>query len=106
MTNLEDIFERLASGYRGRSVDNSRDTFERVGEITPDEVLDDNNVDLVAVLGVRLPQRVSLSRPRDSNETFNTAINQKMTDFLTLERDSPLLRGVPKREHQRSRTRQ
>jgi hypothetical protein len=106
MTNLEDILERFASGYRRCSVDNSGDAFECVCEITPDEVLYDSDVDLVVVLGVRLPQRVSLSRPRDSNEAFNTAINQRMTDLLTLERDSPLLRGVPKRAHQRSQTRQ
>ena len=55
MANLEDILKRFASRYRGRSVDNSGDTFEYVGEITPREVVDDNDVDLIAVLGVRLP---------------------------------------------------
>ena len=55
MTSLDDILEGFASRYRRRNVDNSGDTFECIGEITPDEVLDDDDVDLVAVLGVRLP---------------------------------------------------
>ena len=55
MTNLKDILEFFVSRYRGRSVDDSRNTLECVGEIAPDKILDDDDVDLVAVLGVRLP---------------------------------------------------
>jgi hypothetical protein len=87
-------------------VDNSGNTLERIGEIALDKVLDYDDVDLVAMLGVRLPQCISLSRPRDSNEGFNLAISWNMVGFLTLEHDNPLSRGVPKRAHRYSRTRQ
>ena len=68
MTNLEDILELFARRSRRRNMDNSRNALECVGEIVPDEILDDDDVDPVAVLGVCLPQRVDLSRSRDSNE--------------------------------------
>jgi len=75
VSNLEDILELFARRSRRRSVDNSRNALECVGEIAPDEILDDDDVDLIAVLGVRLPQRVSLTRSRDSSAAFNIAIN-------------------------------
>ena len=85
-------------------MDDSGNAFECVGEIAPDKVLDDDDVDLIPVLGVCLSQRISLSRPRDSNGMSTTAINWGMVDFLTLERGSPLSRDVPKRVHRCSRT--
>ena len=60
------------------------------GKITPDEVPNDNDVGRIAVLGVHLSQYISLSQPCDSNEVFNAVINQKTTDFLTLECDALL----------------
>ena len=59
-------------------MDNSGNALECLGEIALDEILDDEDVDLVAVLGVRLSQRVSLSRPHDSDETSSAAINRNM----------------------------
>ena len=67
MTNLEDIIELFASREGRRSVDDSGDTLERIGEIALNQIFNDDDVDLVTVLGVSLPQRIGLSRPRDSN---------------------------------------
>ena len=38
-----------------RDVNDSGNTDERVGEIALDEILDDDNIDFVTVLGVGLP---------------------------------------------------
>ena len=67
MTNLEDIIELFASREGRRSVDDSGDTLERIGEIAFNQIFNDDDVDLITVLGVSLPQRIGLSRPRDSN---------------------------------------
>ena len=67
MTNLEDIVELFASREGRRSMDDSGDTLERIGEIALNQVFNDDDVDLVTILGVSLPQRIGLSRPRDSN---------------------------------------
>ena len=75
MSNLENILELFASGQRGCNVDDSGNALECVGKITPDKVLDDGYFNLATVLGVRLPQRVSLPRPRDSNETLDDTIS-------------------------------
>ena len=72
ITNLEDILELFASRYRRCNVDDSGDALKCVGEIPPCKVLDDDDVDLVTVLGIRLLQRVSLSRPHDSNGVLAT----------------------------------
>ena len=80
-------------------MDDGGNTLECVGEIVLDKVIDDDDVDLVAVLGIRLPQCVSLSRPRDSDESeaLMTVINGDVVNSLTLERGNPLSRGVTKR---------
>jgi len=106
MTNLEDIPELFASRYGRRNVNNSGNTLERVGEISLSKVLDDDDVDLVAVLGVHLPQRIGLSGSRDSVEAFNAAVNRNMVDSLTLECGTPLSRGVQERVTRCIRTRQ
>ena len=67
MTNLEDIVELFASREGRRSMDDSGDTLERIGEISLNQVFNYDDVDLVTILGVSLPQRIGLSRPRDSN---------------------------------------
>ena len=54
-TNLEEIVKPLASREGRRSVDYSRNTFERLCEIALDEVLNYDNVDPATILGVRLP---------------------------------------------------
>ena len=79
-------------------MDDGGNTLECVGEIVLDKVIDDDDVDLVAVLGIRLPQCVSLSRPRDSDEleALMTVINKDVGNSLTLERGNPLARGVTK----------
>ena len=98
MTNLEDILEFFVGRRRGRNMDDGGNTLECVGEIVLDKVIDDDDVDLVAVLGIRLPQCVSLSRPRDSDESeaLMTVINRDVVNSLTLERGNPLARGVTK----------
>lgn len=106
MTNLEDILELFLSGYGRRDMNNSRNALECVGEITPDKVVDDDEVNLVAVLGVHLPQRVSLSGPHDSDKMFNTTVNRIIANFLTLERGILHSKGAPKRVHRCIRTRQ
>ena len=80
-------------------MDDGGNTLECVGEIVLDKVIDDDDVDLVAVLGIRLPQCVSLSRPRDSDESealMNVIKRDVVTHSLTLERGNPLARGVTK----------
>ena len=67
MTNLEDIVELFAPREGRRSMDDSGDTLERIGEISFNQIFNDDDVDLVSILGVSLPQRIGLSRPRDSN---------------------------------------
>ena len=67
MTNLEDIVELFASREGRRSMDDSGHTLERIGEIALNQVFNDDDVDLVSILGVSLPQCIGLSRPRDSN---------------------------------------
>ena len=104
-TNLEDILE-LFGDSRCCDVNDSGNTLERVGEITLHEIIHDDDVNLVAVLGVRLPQHISLSRPHNPNEASSIAINPDTIEFPTLEHDSPPLRGVPKRVHRRSQTHQ
>ena len=94
MTNLEDILELFTTRYGRRSMDHSRDSLEGVGEISLYEVFDDDDVDLVAVLGVHLPQGIGLSGSRDSGGAFNVEVNRNMVDLLTLERGTPLSRGV------------
>lgn len=74
MTYLEDILGLSTSGQWGRKVDNGGDTLECVGEISLDKVIDNDDVDLVAVLGIHLPECVGLSRPHDSDEALITAI--------------------------------
>ena len=106
MSNLEDIPELFATRYSRRNMNNSRNALERIGEIALNKVLDDDDVDFVAVLGIHLPQRISLSGSRDSDQTFNAAVNQNMVDFLTLERGTPPSRGVRKRVSRCIRTRQ
>ena len=54
-----------------RDVNDSGNTDERVGEIALDEILDDDDIDFVTVLGVGLPQRIRLSWTHDSNEVLN-----------------------------------
>ena len=106
VTNLENTPKLFAPRYGCRSVDNSGDALEGVGEIALNEVFDDDDVDLVAVLGVRLPQRISLSGPHDSDEVFSAMISRITADLLTLERGTLLSGGVPKRANQCIRTRQ
>ena len=50
-------------------MNDSGNTFERIGEIALGEVLDDDDLDLVTVLGVRLLQQVGLARTRDPYDT-------------------------------------
>ena len=93
MANLDDILKFFASRYGRREVNNSGHALERIGEITLDEVLDYGDVDLVAILGVRLPQCISLSGTRDAGEAFSVVISRGMVYSLTLERGTPLLGG-------------
>ena len=51
-------------------MDDSGDTLERVGEIALDEIFNDDDVDFVAMLGLSLSQRISLSRPHNPNAKF------------------------------------
>ena len=106
VAHLEDILEILTSRYGCRNVDNSGNALERVGKIACYKVLDDGDVDLVAVLCVHLLQRVSLSGPCDSGEGFNFAVNRSLVDSLTPEHGTPLSRDVPKRASQCIRKRQ
>ena len=78
-------------------MNNSGNAFERVGEVACYKVLDDGDVDLVAVLGVHLLQRVSLSGSRDSGEGFIATVNRSLVNSLTPEHGTPLSRDVPKR---------
>ena len=71
MTNLEDVLEFFTPRYGRREVDNGGNALEGIGEITLGEIIDYDDVDLVAVLGVRLPQYISLSGTRDAGEMFN-----------------------------------
>ena len=96
MTNLEEIVELFVSGYGCRSVDDSGDTLKRIGEIALNQIFNDDDVDLVTMLGVSLPQRVGLSRPHDSNEAFSNGTNQNPLSVLTLGRGIPLSRGAPR----------
>jgi len=105
VANLEDVLELFAES-RSRNMDNSGNAPERVGEITPHEIIHDDDVDLVAILGVRFLQRVSLPRPHNPNEASSIMTNRNTREFPTPERGTPPLRGVPKRAHPRSRTRQ
>ena len=102
--NLEDILKLFACRNRGCNVDDGGNTLECLGEIALDKVIDDDDVDLVTVLGIRLPQCVSLLRSRNSDEMLMVAINRNVANSPTLERDSPLSTGVTKHAHRRSRT--
>ena len=93
IANLDDILKFFASRHGRREVNNSGHALERIGEITLDEILDDDDVDLVAVLGVYLPQRISLSGTRDAGEAFSVIISRGTVLSLTLERGTPLLGG-------------
>ena len=106
MTNLEDILELFATRYGRRSMDHSRDSLEGVGEITLNEVLDDDDVDLVAVLGVRLPQGISLPGSHDPDEEFSAVAGRNTVDLPTLERDTLPSGGIPKCANRCIRTRQ
>ena len=86
-------------------MDDSGDTLERIGEIALNQIFNDDDVDLVTVLGVSLPQRIGLSRPRNSNEAFSNGINKRLLSVLTPERGSPLSRGEPRCASRHSRTR-
>ena len=97
VAHLEDISELFMSRYGCRNVNNSGNALERVGEIALYKVLDDDDFDLVAVLGVHILQRVSFAGSRDSGEGFNAAVNRSLADSLTPEHGTPLLREVPKR---------
>jgi len=104
---LEDIPELFMSRYGCRNVNNGGNALERVGEIAFHKVLDDDDVDLVAVLGVHLPQGISLSGSCDSGEGFNVAVNRQiLADSLTPEHGTPLSRDVPKRVSRCIRKRQ
>ena len=81
-------------------MNNSGNAFERVGEVACYKVLDDGDVDLVAVLCVHLLQRVSLSGSRDSGEGFIATVNRSLVNSLTPEHGTPLSRDVPKRASQ------
>jgi hypothetical protein len=105
MANLEDIPGLFASRYGRRNVNNGRNTLEGVGEIAFYKVLDDDDVDLVAVLGVQLPQRIGLSGSRNPDEASSAAVNRNMVYLLTPGCGTPLSRGVPKRVSQYIRTR-
>ena len=87
-------------------MNNSGNAFERVGEVACYKVLDDDDVDLVAVLDVHLLQRVSLSGSCDSGEGFSAVVNWSLADSLTPEHGIPLSREVPKRVSQYIRKRQ
>ena len=104
MTDLEDILELFACRHRGCNVDDGGNTLECLSKIAFDKVIDDDDVDLVTVLGIHLPQCVSLSRSHNSDDVLVAAINRNVVYSLTLERDSPLSRGMTKRVHRRSRT--
>jgi len=106
VAHLEDIPELFVSRYGCRNVNNSRNTLEGVGEVACYKVPDDDDVDLVAVLGVHLLQRVSLSGSRDSGEGFSAAVNRSLVDSLTPERGTPLSGEVPKRVSRCIRKRQ
>ena len=106
VAHLEDILEILASRYGCRNVDKSGNALECVGKVACYKVLDDDDVDLVAVLGVHLLQRVSLSGSCDSGEGFSAVVNWSLADSLTPEHGTPLSREVPKRVSQYIRKRQ
>ena len=103
---MQSILVLFAPGCRRRSVDNSRNSLERVGEVTPNEVFHHDDVNLVTVLGVHLPQSVSLSRPDDSDNTVNGATYRNTLGSLTPERGSPFPRGGSKYVSRCSRTHQ
>ena len=106
MAHFEDIPELFTSRYGRGNVNNSGNALEGVGEIAFYKVLNDDNVDLVAVLGVHLPQSVSLSGSRDSGEGFSIAVNRSLVDSLTPEHDIHLSRDVPRRVRRCIRKRQ
>ena len=106
MTDLKDIPELFATRYGRRSMDHSRDSLEGVGEVALNEVLDDDDVDLVAVLGVRLPQGISLPGPHDSDEVFSVVTSRNTVGLPTLGRGTLLSRGVPKCANRCIQTRQ
>ena len=106
VARLEDIPELFMSRHGCRNVNNNGNALERVGEVAFYKVLNDDDVDLVAVLGVHLPQRVSLSGSRDSGEGFSTVVNWSLADSLTPEHGTPLSREVPKRVSRCIRKRQ
>ena len=96
VVHLEDILELFTSRYGCRNVNNSGNVLERVGEIAFYKVLNDDDVDLFAVLGVHFPQRVSLLGSRDSGEGFNAMVSRSLADSLTPEHGTPLSGDVPK----------
>jgi hypothetical protein len=51
-------------------VNDGGNTIERIGEIALGKVIDDDDFDLVAVLGVHLPQHVGLARTRDPYDKY------------------------------------
>ena len=51
-------------------MNDSGNTIERIDKIAIDNVLDDDDFDLVAVLGVHLPQHVGLARTRDPCDKY------------------------------------
>ena len=61
-------------------MDDSENALERVGKIALGKVFDDDNFDLVAVLGVNLFQRVSLWRPRNCIEALSTAADRNVAN--------------------------
>ena len=87
-------------------MDDSGNAPECVGEVALNQVTDDDDIDLVAVPGVGLPQRISLPGPHDSDDKLGAAINWNTMDFLTPERDNPLPRDGPRCVNRRSRIRQ
>ena len=64
-------------------MDDGGDTLERIGEIALNQIFNDDDVDLVTVLGVSLLQRIGLSRPRNSNEAFSNGIKKSPLSVLT-----------------------
>lgn len=97
MANRGDILEFFAPRYCRREVDNCGNALEGIREITLDEILDYDDVDLVAVLGVRLPQRISLSGTRDTGEAFSVVTTMGTVGLLTLGRGTPLVGGGSQR---------
>ena len=55
-------------------MNDSGNTIERIGEIAPGKILDDDDLDLVTVLGVYRPQYVGLARTCDPSYTFSSRI--------------------------------